>query len=150
MMSEKSLTQKSGKSQKGMQLIFLVALAVIMVYIFYPYKQPEIVVDATPKPEVYIVVLNGCGISNVAQEVSSKLLDMKKINVKSWGNTDNPNCIHQETKIVIRQELPGQAARLAYLKEVTGIEKVITAKKDNSQCEFELILGKDYINYFKK
>lgn len=148
-MSKKNLTQKSGKSQKGMQLFFIIALVVILIYIFYPNQRMDVVEEDSPKPEIYVVVSNGCGISNVAEEVSSQLLDMR-LNVQSWGNTDNPNCVHQETQIVIRQVLDGQQARLAYLQKVTGIKKVITAQKDDSLCEFELLLGKDYINYFKK
>ncbi|MCF7919485.1 MAG: LytR C-terminal domain-containing protein [Candidatus Cloacimonetes bacterium] len=148
-MTKKNLTENPGKSQNGMQLFFVLALLIMLIYIFYPYKQPQQEANDLPKPEIYIVVLNGCGIANIAQEVSKQLLD-QGVNAMTWGNTDNPNCIHQKTQIVVRQESENQAAKLAYLQKVTGIKEFIIAHKENSLTEFELILGKDYINYFKK
>ena len=149
-MSEKNLAQKHGRSGMGIQPFFVVALVIVLIYIFYPYEQKEKVADDAPKPEIYLVVSNGSSIPYIAEDVSAALLKLENINVMKWGNTDNPKCIHNKTQIVIRQETPDQKVKLAYLQELTGIKDVVIAYREGFETEFELILGKDYINYFKK
>lgn len=147
-MSKKNLTQTGDKKNSGIQLYFILAILIVLIYIFYPYEVKEKEIVEEKKPEIYIVVSNGCGIPDLAQKVSEQLL-AKGIDAMTWKNTSNPNCIHPETMIVIRQESDNQKQKLNWLTKETGIKKITKAYKKDSLAEFELVLGKDYINYFK-
>lgn len=146
-MSKKNLTQEKEKKNET-ALYFVVALIIVMIYIFYPYDEKQKIVDSTKQPEIYLVVSNGCGIPDIAQEISQWFLE-RGIDAMTWKNTSNPNCIHQKTMIVVRQKSDDQKIKLNWLEKETGIDKVIFAYKEDSLTEFELVLGKDYINYFK-
>lgn len=148
-MSKKNLAPDSLKPKRGNQLFYLLVLEVILIYILFPYQQEDTPEKDEPVPELNVVVLNGCRVPDIAKEVAEELLNMG-IDVADHDNIPNTNCLHQETKIVVRYYSEGQQQRLDYLQKVTGIEKVVLLEKENSLAEFELILGKDYIKYFKE
>ena len=151
-MSEKILSEeKKVKGRNGsvaISICFVIALIVVLIYIFYPGNS-EIVEKVTEKqPNIKILVRNGCGVSNLAQRVSQALL-YNKITVVDWENIPNQNCVYDETMIVVRCELNEELEyKLKYLQDKTGIKNVTKAVKANAKAEFELILGKDYVLYF--
>jgi hypothetical protein len=129
-------------------VVFLVSLVVIFIYMVLPEKKTEKAEPLPVPPELRIEVNNGCGMHNLAQDVSTLLLE-KNVIVVSWGNIDNPRCIYDETMIVIRHKNQDTSKKLKYLRELTGISKFTEAQKENARAEFEIILGKDYFKYFK-
>jgi hypothetical protein len=145
-MAKKNVTPKENASPRVSSIYFLLALGVVIIYMLIPERTEQIEIDEKPEHGISVIVLNGCGQTDLAQKVSQILMD-NKINVIDWGNTQKSQCIHKETMIVIRHK--GIEAKLEYFAEITGVEKSILALKSNSRAEFELILGLDYYRYFK-
>jgi LytR cell envelope-related transcriptional attenuator len=151
-MSEKNLSEeKKVKVRKGsvaISICFVIALIIVMIYIFLP--ENSVIVEEVPEkqPNIKILVRNGCGISDLAQRVSQALL-YNKITVVDWENIPNQSCVYDETRIVVRCERNEEVEyKLKYLQDKTGIINVTNAVKANAKAEFELILGKDYVLYF--
>jgi len=151
-MTEKKLTEeKKVNSKKGaitVSICFAVAMIIVMIYILFPESSEIVEMEDDYKPSINILVRNGCGVSGLAQRVSQALL-YNDITVIDWENISNMQCEYEETMLVVRQEGKDVEKKLNYLKSKTGITKVTRAVKDNAKAEFELILGKDYILYFK-
>ncbi len=149
-MTRKNLAKSETGTPLAVRICFLVALVVILIYIIVPDRKESVKEEKKEiyQPEVKIVVNNGCAVTDLAQSVSQVLLGMG-INVVTWGNIENPNCIYEETMIIIRRKNKDTKKKLEYFSKLTGIQKSNEIEKENSKAEFELILGKDYFLYFK-
>jgi len=159
-MTKKKLTEeKKINSKKGaikVSICFVVAMIIVMIYILIPEssiiipESSEIVeIEDDYKPSINILVNNGCGVIGLAQSVSDSLLHKNDNFSVAWGNIANTQFEYEETRLVIRKEGDDMEKKLNYLKSKTGITKVDKAVKHNAKAEFELILGKDYMTYFK-
>ena len=136
-MTRKNLTKTETGTPIVITVCFLVALVVILIYIILPDRKEIVIEEEIYKPEVRIVVNNGCAVTDLAQNVSQLLLGMG-INVVTWGNIENSSCIYEETMIIIRQENKDTKKKMEYFSKLTGIQKSIIAGKENSKAEFEL------------
>jgi len=153
-MTEKKLTEeKKVNSKKGaitVSICFAVAMIIVMIYILFPGSSEIVEIEDDYKPSINILVRNGCGVSGLAQRVSHSLLCNDNFDITvDWENIANTQVEYAETRLVVRKEGDDMEKKLNYLKSKTGIKKVDIAVKNNTKTEFELILGKDYILYFK-
>jgi len=119
----------------------------VMIYILFPGSNEIVETENEDRPNINILVRNGCGVSGLAQRVSQALL-YNGITVIDWENISNTQCEYEETMLVVRQEGEEIEKKLNYLKSKTGLKNITRAVKDNAKAEFELILGKDYMLYF--
>lgn len=89
-------------------------------------------------PAIKVVVLNGCGISQLAAEFAAHL-SRKNIDVISVGNTPHP--VYDKSIIVIRK---GDKEDLARLQKMTGIQRWTSAVNEYYSADFEIIVGRDF------
>lgn len=147
-MSKKNLTYTESKTPVVVTICFLVALVVILIYILLPEPQK----DKTIEPEIpsgfKLVVSNGCGKEDLAQDVSTMLLN-KGFIIVGCDNIDNTRCVYEKTLLVIRKRDEDTDKKLDFFEKLTGLNNITEAEKENARAEFELILGKDYYKYFK-
>jgi len=132
-------------------LIILITLIVLSfsIFIFQKYhKQKKIVNNDIEIPEssVKISLLNGCGYPGIAKEVKDILIEKKKIDIISWRNNRRNMFIYKKTIIVVKKE---NEKKLNYLMNITGIKRRIYAYNDDLIEDYQIILGKDYKQYFK-
>ena len=149
-MTEKKMSKEKKDNRKGavtVSIFFMVALVIVMIYILFPGSSEIVETENEDRPNINILVRNGCGVSGLAQRVSQALL-YNGITVIDWENISNTQCEYEETMLVVRQEGEEIEKKLNYLKSKTGLKNITRAVKDNAKAEFELILGKDYMLYF--
>ncbi|MBN1948387.1 MAG: LytR C-terminal domain-containing protein [Candidatus Cloacimonetes bacterium] len=132
-------------------IIAVFVIIMIVIVIFFP-KIYRSVCPGEPKPEpeftsVKVTLLNGCGYDNVAQEVKEYLLrnNIRNIDIVSWRNVPRDMFIYEKSIIVARKDNP---QKLAFLMNLTGIRRRILAWSDDYIEEFQIILGRDYRQYF--
>lgn len=89
-------------------------------------------------PAIKVVVLNGCGISQLASEFATHL-SRKNIDVVSVGNTPRP--VYDKSIIVIRK---GDKQDLARLQRMTGIQRWTSAMNEFHSADFDIIVGRDF------
>lgn len=129
-------------------IIILIAISLSAVGILlYKYDVLNRGNKADPEhtlPAIKIILTNGCGFEGLAREFTSFLTD-KNVDIISIGNTRKP--IYDKTIIVIRK---GNGEDLKRLQRMTGINRFTEAKNEEALAEFEIIIGKDYEQYYKK
>lgn len=131
--------------------ILILSLAVIfLVYsllgkIKAIYSQVETSDSLLQSGVIQVEVLNGCGISGIADKFMD-LLREKKFDVVNLGNYRSFDI---DKTIVIDRS--GKIKNAEYLAEVIGIDKwnVIQQKNKNYFLDVSLIIGKDYNNFLK-
>jgi hypothetical protein len=95
-----------------------------------------------PVPQlIQVEVLNGCGVSGLANVTTDFLRDTKKIDVVFKGNYKNFNV--EKSQIIDRTGDMDEALEIA---EILGIDKsLVSSDVDfNKQLSATIILGKDY------
>ena len=63
----------------------------------------------------------------------------------SWDNVDRDLFIYDKTIIVVKKK---DEKKLNYLMQITGIKRRIYALNPNNIEDIQIILGKDYKQYF--
>lgn len=109
------------------------------------YSQAESSDPLLPSGVIQVEVLNGCGVSKIADKFMD-LLREKKFDVVNLGNYRSFDI---DKTIVIDRS--GKIRNAEYLAEVIGIDKwnVIQQKNKNYFLDVSLIIGKDYNNFLK-
>ncbi|MFA5498943.1 MAG: LytR C-terminal domain-containing protein [Candidatus Cloacimonadia bacterium] len=95
-------------------------------------------------PAVKVRILNGCGISGVASEFSDFLT---KHNVDVIGVGNSRKFIYDKTIIIVKRDDEQDLNRLI---KYTGITRRAFAVENDSEEDFQIIIGRDYQNYIKK
>lgn len=103
--------------------------------------------EYTPLPRIKLAILNGCGYPGIAKEVKDALLHAPDGNfdIISWRNVDRGMFIYDKTVIVMKHDEP---EKYDALQEYTGIKHRIVSIDENAIEEFQIILGKDYKQFF--
>ncbi len=109
------------------------------------YSQVETSDSLLQSGVIQVEVLNGCGVSGIADKFMD-LLREKKFDVVNLGNYRSFDI---DKTIVIDRS--GKIKNAEYLAEVIGIDKwnVIQQKNKNYFLDVSLIIGKDYNNFLK-
>ncbi len=109
------------------------------------YSQAETSDSLLQSGVVQVEVLNGCGVSGIADKFMD-ILREKNFDVVNLGNYRSFDI---DKTIVIDRS--GKIKSAEYLAEIIGIEKwnVIQQKNKNYFLDVSLIVGKDYNNFLK-
>jgi len=96
---------------------------------------------------VKIAILNGNGYSNVANDVKEFFLNdySEHIDVVGCRNVDSRKFIYKQTLVVLKHDHP---EKMNYILKLTNIPHRILAFDDEAIEEVQIILGKDYLEYF--
>ncbi len=97
----------------------------------------------TRMPAIKVVLSNGCGYENLAQDYASYIKD-QNIEVVRLTSTSKP--IYDVSVIVNRH---GDDEDLRRLQAMTGIQRFTVATNPDFDAPFLIILGRDY-EYFMK
>ncbi len=127
-------------------MCMLILAAGVLWWLFTTGKDDE-VADYTPMPRIKLAIINGCGYPGIAREVKDTLLHAPDGNfdIISWRNVDRNMFIYDKTVIVMKHDEP---KKYASLQEYTGIKHRIISIDENAIEEFQIILGKDYTQFF--
>lgn len=147
---ESSQKKNASKSSSNIILnIILVVLALLILFLGYAlviqisntFRKEEISEQKILLPsQVQIEVLNGCGVSGVADRFT-EYLRAKGFDVVNKGNYSSFDI--DNTLVIDRSNSPDKANMIA---EAFGIEKKRIVKQFNNQyfLDISLIIGKDY------
>jgi hypothetical protein len=125
----------------------LLILATGTIWWFFGKDTTVMPAEYTPLPRIKLAILNGCGYPGIAQEVKDALLHAPDGNfdIISWRNVDRDMFIYDKTVIVMKHDEPD---KYEALQEYTGIKHRIVSIDENAIEEFQIILGKDYKQFF--
>jgi hypothetical protein len=133
--------------------LILVFAAVLFFIIYYgagylKQRNIEIEKESLPAESVKLSIQNGCEIQGIAKSVKNILLEQnhEKIDIISWKNVDSYKFIYDKTVIVVKKD---DSVKLNYIKKITGIQRTIISLNFNSLEDYQIILGKDYKQYFR-
>ena len=109
------------------------------------YSQAETSDSLLQSEVIQVEVLNGCGVSGIADKFMD-ILREKKFDVVNLGNYRSFDI---DKTIVIDRS--GKIKNAEYLAKVIGIDNwnVIQQKNKNYFLDVSLIIGKDYNNFLK-
>lgn len=145
--------RKNNLSPKLKWLIVVVCTVVVAVLVVNHIHNKRVVdnnelLNYNFDSSVKISLLNGCGYRGIATEVKDYFVEknFSQIDVISWKNVPGSNYIYDKTVIVMKRE---EEEKLKYLMEITGIPRKIISLNEDTIEEFQIILGKDYLQYFK-
>ncbi|MBN1327815.1 MAG: LytR C-terminal domain-containing protein [Candidatus Cloacimonetes bacterium] len=132
----------------------MLILMSIFLYLIFTEKKSvpeqsdaqEVIVEES-SPAVKIILLNGCGIEKIASDVKEILQakNLQNLDIIAWQNVERDLFIYEKSLIVVKKNDP---EKLKYIIGVTGINRRIFAENEDSIEDFQIILGKDYRNYF--
>ena len=122
-------------------LIVAVALVLALLLLNSCKKQEEQEEDNLPA--IRVKVLNGSGFSGVANEMRNHLMKFN-IDVIDVGNADR--FIYNRTIIVVKRD---DEQDLERLMRYTNIRRRTYALSNEADESFQIIVGKDYLNYIK-
>lgn len=128
-------------------VLLLTTIAAGVIWWFFGRDTTEIQAEYTPLPRIKLAILNGCGYPGIAKEVKDALLHAPDGNfdIISWRNVDREMFIYEKTVIVMKHEEP---EKYEALRDYTGIKHRIVSIDENAIEEFQIILGKDYKQFF--
>lgn len=135
---------------KGLLLIIL-ALLIIALFIFlqkaFEPETVEFTEEISFDVSVKIAILNGNGYPNVATEVKEHFLEQhgENIDVVGCRNVDSNKFIYKQSLVIMKHDVP---QKLEYIMNLTDIPFRIIALDDDSIEEIQIVLGKDYLEYF--
>ncbi len=137
---------------KGILIVCCAVLIIVFIIIFFndrDHDNNSSAIDFTFTTSVKIALLNGCGYRGIATDVKDYFVEKSfaMIDVISWKNVPGGNYIYDKTVIVVKKE---NQEKLEYLMKVTGISRRIYALNSDTMEEFQIILGKDYLEFFKE
>ncbi len=122
---------------------YLILFHLIIMALFLMSCQEETIEAEDIHPAISVRVLNGCGFSNVAGNYRDYLQQFN-IDVIGTGNADK--FIFNKSIIVAKRD-DGQD--LQRLIKYTGINRYIYAFNEHSDEAFQIVLGRDYLEYMK-
>ena len=156
-MKEKQRSAKVKKKQtlidSGLTLIItILILSATIVYLGYSIFDKLHVFELPPENNtsvrhtkaIQVEVLNGCGVSDIADNFTDSL----RKNNFDVVNTTNYRSFEIDKSIVIDRS--GNMMNAEYLAEIIGLDKtrVIQQKNKNYFLDVTLIVGKDYKKLF--
>ena len=119
-----------------------IALGVIIIlYMIYPGDEPEIVEEEVTLEPISVEVLNGCGVSGVAAQMT-EYLRLNDIDVLITDDADNSS--YPET-IIIGRDLQFDYTEI--ISQLTGIDNRTVDNVTESTVNITIIIGKDYKNF---
>ena len=136
---------------KKRALLIVIAVLVLTLcsffILFFKKGKANISGDEIAVSSVKITVLNGCGIDGAAKDVKEYLINknIKNLDIIAWENVERDMFIYGKTLIVIKKD---DEEKLKYLMKITGIKRRIFALDPNTIEDFQIILGRDYKDYF--
>lgn len=136
-------------------LLLLVVLATIILGLGFVWQKifspdsDDVKIEKVFNVSVKIAILNGNGYPNVATEVKEYFLDNYSdyIDVVGCRNVESNKFIYKQTLVVLKHSEP---EKLEYIMKLTNVPHRILAYDDNAIEEVQIILGKDYLEYFPK
>lgn len=137
---------------KKRALLIVIAVLVLTLcsffILFIKREKVNISQDELVTTSVKITVLNGCGIDGAAKDVKEYLINknIKNLDIIAWENVERDMFIYGKTLIVIKKN---DEEKLKYLMKITGIKRRIFALDPNTIEDLQIILGRDYKDYFK-
>jgi len=114
---------------------------VLILYMIYRGDDPEIVEEALVPTPVSVEVLNGCGVSGVAAQMT-EFLRLNDIDVLITKDADSSD--YNET-IIIGRDLRFDHAGI--ISQLTGITNRTVDAPTDSTINVTIIIGKDYKNF---
>ena len=141
-----NLARNKNKPKLALYLVLLLIIAAFIFYLFFNFKREKNDVVKVSIPTIKVALLNGCGYPGIAKEVKDILVD-KNFDVIAWRNVERNMFIYKKSIIVIKKY---DQNKLAYFQEITGLNRRIFALDENTIEDFQIILGKDFREYFKK
>jgi len=128
--------------------VIIVIAVIIFAWWYFKREKPNTETANYNFSSVKISILNGCGQKNAATEVKDFLFDkeINNLDIISWKNVQRQMFIYDKSLIVVKKK---NEEKLNFLMNITGIGRRIYAENDQFIEEFQIILGKDYKQYFK-
>jgi len=120
----------------GAVLVFIVIL-----YMIFPSGDPEIIEEEPVATPIAVEVLNGCGVSGVAAQMT-EYLRLNHIDVLITEDADNSE--YPETIIIGRDS---QFDHTEIISQLTGITNLTPDPVAESTVNVTIIIGKDYKNF---
>jgi len=116
---------------------------------FMKIENIPLIDEKTFDGSVKIAILNGNGYPNVANEVKEYFLRNFSANIDVVGcrNVDSRKFIYKQSLIVLKHNQP---EKLDFIMKLTNIPYRIFAFDEEAIEEIQIILGKDYLEYFRK
>jgi len=127
--------------------VIIIAAAIVVWKVYFQAESEDLEPSYT-FTSVKVALLNGCGRDNVATEVKDYLVEkeIQNLDIISWKNVARQMFIYDKSLIVVKKH---NEEKLNFLMNLTGIQRRIYAENDQFIEEFQIILGKDYKEYFK-
>lgn len=136
------------------KVIIIVSVILVVTALFFIMKKDKSVIkrsmfSVTFETNVKVSLLNGCGYRGIATEVKDYFVEknFEMVDIISWKNVPGKNYIYDKTVIVVKKE---NQEKLDFLMNITGIPRKIYSLNNDNIEEFQIILGKDYKQYFNK
>ncbi len=147
---KKSLNNETGVKNLLMNVIIFVLFAIVIFlsYMFFSKlsgadieQKKSITKKYVPTEMIQVEVLNGCGVSGLA-DIFKDFLRKKNIDVVSSGNYTNFDV--EETIIIDRI---GNKKKAEFVAELLGVPKsrVITRINKDYFLDVSIVLGRDYL-----
>ncbi len=126
--------------------IMVISLVIYLNKIFKPVAYEEMLLE-NEDVSVKIAILNGCGFPNIASEVKEYFLENHNgsIDVVGCRNIESCKFIYKKSLIVLKHD---EIEKLEKVMKLTNIHRRIYALDDNCIEDIQIILGKDYTEYF--
>ena len=120
----------------------VVVLFILVFYVIIPLFEsgPEII-EPEPPPPAKVRILNGCGVSGLADRMSD-FLKTNAIEVIDAGNADNFNYPHT---IIIEKDTAGHHGKT--VADLLGVLNITYLTDTADSVNVEVIIGKDYKNF---
>ena len=125
----------------GLVVINAVLISSFIHKIVTPQQVPDIISTTPIVDPVRVQVLNGCGVSGIANEFS-EYLQQQRYDVIEVGNA--PTWDYENTVIINRERRDKKY--IDKFREIIGISKdlVYPIKNDENDSDITLIIGSDY------
>ena len=125
----------------GLVVINAVLISSFIHKIVTPQQIPEIISTTPIVDPVRVQILNGCGVSGIANEFS-EYLQRQRYDVVEVGNA--PTWDYENTVIINRERRDKKY--INKFREIIGISKelVYPIKNDENESDITLIIGSDY------
>jgi hypothetical protein len=120
----------------------VVVLLILIFYVIIPlFESASETVEPEPPPPAKVRVLNGCGVSGLAD----KLSDFLKANAIEVVGTDNADNFNYPHTIVIEKDTAGHHGRT--VAGLMGVINITYFTGTSDSVNVEVIIGKDYNNF---
>lgn len=144
------LTSKAAEKKWYSKLWWIAIIVILLAFLSYQGllrrntgKEEGYEYTEDQLPALKVVLLNGCGIEQLAMEYANSISHLN-IDVVSMGNTPKP--IYDKSIIVVRK---GDKQDLKRLMKMTGIQRWTSALNEYHPADFEIIIGRDFELFMK-